>query len=325
MMIGAIGRRRVFAILAASLSTFTMAAHAWPDRPVTLVVGYAAGGATDTLARLTAQNLSESLGQPVVVDNKPGANGNIAAAFVARAPADGYTLLFGGSNHVTNSHLYQNLPFDFQKQFVPCALVASLPNILVVHPSVPAKNVSELIALAKSEPGQLNFGSSSVGSSQHLAAELFMSRANVKFTHVPYKGSAPAVADLLGGRIQLMFDNAPSALPNVRAGKIRALGITSAKRSASAPEIPTIAESGLKDFDITAWLGIFAPAKTPQEAAQKINEAVAQMLARREVSARLTAQSFDPMGGDLKQISDFVAKEDKKWAEVVELSGAKLD
>lgn len=304
---------------------FAASGWAWPDRPLTLVVGYAAGGATDALARLTAQKLSEILGKPVVVENRAGANGNIAAAFVARAPADGYTLLFGGSNHVTNSYLYQKLPFDFQRDFVPVAMLASLPNVLVVHPSVPANSVGELIALAKAKPGVLNFGSSSVGSSQHLAAELFMHTANVRFTHIPYKGSAPAVADLLAGSIQLMFDNAPSALPNVKAGKIRALGVTSATRSAAAPQIPTIAESGLKDFQIAAWLGIFAPTNTPVDIAQRINNAVAQMLSQPDVVQRLSSQSFDAMSGDLRQIGNFLIKEDARWAQIVKISGAKLD
>ncbi len=300
-------------------------ASAYPQRPVTVVVGYAAGGATDAIARIVSQKLGEQLGQPFIVENRPGANGNIATEHVAKAPADGYTLLFGGSNNVTNSSLYKKLPFDFRADFVPIAMVTSLPNILVVHPSVPANSVAELIALARARPKELNFGSSGVGSSQHLSGELFKTMAGVEITHVPYKGSSPAVADLLGGHIQIMFDNAPSALGNVRAGKTRALGVSSIKRSAAAPDIPTISEAGLKGYDVTAWLAFFASAKISPDIAEKLNREVAKALALPQVRQKLLDLSTDPMEGDLQQIKAFVGLENAKWSKIVNDAGAKLD
>jgi tripartite-type tricarboxylate transporter receptor subunit TctC len=302
-----------------------LAALAWPDKPVTVVVGYAAGGTADLMARLIAQKLAEDMGQAFIVDNKPGANGNIGAAFVAKAPADGYTLLFGGSNNVTNTHLYQKLPFDFQTDFVPVGMVASLPNILVVNPSVSAKSVAELIALAKANPGTLSFGSSGMGSSLHLSGELFAMMAGVKLLHVPYKSNAGAIQDLLGGNISLMFDNAPSALVNIRAGKVRAIGVTSAQRSEVAPDIPTIAESGLPGFSVTPFLGFFAPAKVPLEVAEKLNKFVGAATADPEIAKKLRARSADTMQGSLKQTAKFVQEENLKWAKVVKESGVTLD
>jgi len=298
---------------------------AYPERPVTVVVGYSAGGATDVIARLVSQKLAAQMGQPFVVENRPGANGNIATEYVANAKKDGYTILFGGSNNVTNSSLYKKLPFDFNKDFVPVGMVVLLPNILVVHPSVPVKSVGELIQYAKENPGKLNFATSGVGSSQHLSGSLFNTMAGINITHVPYKGSAPAVSDFLGGHVEIMFDNAPSALPNVKAGKSRALGVTSATRSQAAPEIPPIAESGLKGYDISAWLGYFVTSGVKPEIAERLNAEIAKALKDPEVRAKLLSMSTEPMEGNLKQIRDFVQAEEAKWSKAVQASGAQLD
>lgn len=319
-LIGAISMASLISATANSAET-----TGYPSRPVTLVVGYAAGGATDTVARLIAQRVGADLGQTVIVENRAGANGNIATDYVARAKPDGYTVLFGGSNNVTNIALYQKLPFDFAKQFEPVAMAVSLPNILVVHPSVPAKSVKELIDLAKKEPGRLNFGTSGIGSSQHLAGAQFQKMAGVSVTHVPYTGSAPAVTNLLGGSIQMMFDNAPSALANIQAKKIRALGVTSRNRVSCAPDIPPIAESGLEGYDVTAWLGFFVPVGTPKEVGTRWNEAVNKVLSDASVRKRLVEMCVEPMYGNVSEVSQFVKSEIPKWAEIVKNADAKLE
>lgn len=312
------------ALLGMALSV-QAASAAYPERPVTVVVGYSAGGATDAIARLVSQKLAAQMGQPFIVENRPGANGNIATENVANAKKDGYTVLFGGSNNVTNSSLYKKLPFDFKNDFVPVGMVALLPNILVVHPSVPVKSVGELIQYAKENPGKLNFATSGVGSSQHLSGSLFNTMAGIDITHVPYKGSAPAVSDFLGGHVEVMFDNAPSALPNVRAGKSRALGVTSATRSQAAPEIPPIAEAGLKGYDISAWLGYFVTSGVDPAIAESLNTEITKVLKDPEIRAKLLSMSTEPMGGNLEEIHRFVQAEEKKWSQAVQASGAQLD
>src|SRR5213075_859540 len=245
-------------------ASLDVAAQAYPSKPIRFVVPYPAGGPLDTVARLLGQKVSESLKQPVVVDNKPGAGGNIGADAVAKSAPDGYTILMGAvATHAINPTLYANIPYDPIKDFQPVTQLASTPNVLIVNNSVPASNVREFIAYAKANPGKLNFGSGSTGSAGHLAGELFKAMAGVEMTHVPYKGAAPAMQDLIGGQIDLMFDNLASALGQVRAGKVRALAVTTAQRTALAPELPTIAESGLPGFDISTWFGVFVPAGTP--------------------------------------------------------------
>jgi tripartite-type tricarboxylate transporter receptor subunit TctC len=235
-------------------------AQAYPSKPIRFVVPYPPGGPLDTVARLLGAKVGESVGQPVVVDNKPGAGGNIGADIVAKSPADGYTILMGAvATHAINPTLYKSIPYDPIKDFAPITQVASTPNVLVVNPSVPANNVREFIAYAKANPGKLNFGSGSTGSAGHLAGELFKSMAGVDMAHIPYKGAAPAMQDLVAGQIQLMFDNLASSLGQVKAGKIKALAVTTAKKTPLAPELPTVAESGLPGFDISTWFGIFAP------------------------------------------------------------------
>ncbi|HBD32494.1 MAG TPA: ABC transporter substrate-binding protein, partial [Cupriavidus sp.] len=267
-------RRHVVAMLAAAASLAAIPAaqanDAYPAKPIRMVVGFPSGGAPDILARIFSEKFS--LGQPVIVDNKPGAGGNIGAETVARSAPDGYTLALGTvGTHSINGALYSKMPYDMVKDFTPVILLASTPNVLVVHPSVPAKNVQELIALAKAKPGQLTFGTPGIGTSLHVAGELFNTMAGTKIEHVPYKGRAMAIPDLLGGHITMMFDNLPSALPVVKEGKLRALGVTSAHRSASAPDIPTIAEQGLPGYEATSWFAVFVPAHTPKEIVVKLN------------------------------------------------------
>lgn len=314
------------AALAISALPLTPAvANDYPTKPVRVLVGYAPGGATDVVARLVAQKLSTQLGQQFVVENKAGANGNIAAEIAARSSPDGLTLYLGAINNTINASLYNKLPFDFIKDFAPVCLIATVPNILVVHPSVPAKNVSEFIALAKAKPGQMNFASSGSGSSIHMSGELFKLMAGVDMTHIPYKGSAPAVTDLLGGRVQSMFDNAPSALQHVKSGKLRALAVTGAQRSPAIPDVPTMIEAGLPGYVVNSWFALFAPANTPRETIQKLNDEVNKALKMPDMQENLAKLGADPAGNTPQQLAEFVASETTKWAKVVKASGAKVD
>lgn len=306
-------------LLAAGLAQAT-----WPERPVTLVVPYTPGGVTDALARNVAKALSDRLKQPVVVENRAGGGANIGAALVAKANPDGYTLLMGSAaTHAINASLYQKLSYDHVKDFAPISLVAQVPNVLVVHPSVPAHNVKELIAHAKANPGKLNFGSSGAGGTIHLSGELFKSMAGVQMTHVAYKGSAPAVNDLLGGQTQVMFDS--SVVPHVKAGKLRALGVTSAKRSSALPDVPTIAEAGLPGYEATAWFGILAPAGTPEPVITRLNAEISAVLRDPVLTKWLEGQGFDAAGGSPADFAAHIRKETAKWARVVKESGATAD
>ncbi|MFC4520384.1 Bug family tripartite tricarboxylate transporter substrate binding protein [Cupriavidus pinatubonensis] len=311
---------------AAVFSAPAVQAQAYPNKPIRMVVGFPSGGAPDTLARIVSEKISPSWGQPVVVDNKPGAGGNIGAEAVAHALADGYTLAMGTvGTHSINGALYSKMPYDMVKDFTPVILVATTPNVLVVHPGVPAKNVAELIALAKAKPGGLTFGTLGVGTSLHVAGELFNSMAGVKITHVPYKGRAMAIPDLLGGHITMMFDNLPSALPVVKEGKLRALGVTSAKRSPSAPDIPTLAEQGLRGFEADSWFAIFAPANTPKDVVAKLNAEFNRIYSLPDVQAKLKTLGLDPVLGTPEKLADYQRSEIAKWAKVVKESGAKAE
>ncbi|KJK20513.1 ABC transporter substrate-binding protein [Burkholderiaceae bacterium 16] len=301
-------------------------ADTYPSRPIRMVVGFPSGGAPDILARIFSEKISPSWGQPVVVDNKPGAGGNIGAEAVAHAAPDGYTLALGTvGTHSINGALYSKMPYDMVKDFAPVILVASTPNVLVVNPSVPAKNVAELIALAKAKPGSLTFGTPGVGTSPHVAGEMFNSLAGVKLTHVPYKGRAMAIPDLLGGHISMMFDNLPSALPVIKEGKVRALGVTSAKRSPSAPDIPTLAEQGLQGFDADSWFAIFAPANTPKDVIAKLNAELNRIYQLPDVQAKLKTLGLDPILGAPEKLAAYQKVEIAKWAKVVKESGAKAE
>ena len=301
-------------------------AQGYPSKPIRFVVPYPAGGPLDTIARLLGAKVGESVKQPVVVDNKPGAGGNIGADIVAKSPADGYTILMGAvATHAINPTLYKSIPYDPIKDFAPITQVASTPNVLVVHPSVPATSVREFIAHAKSNPGKLSFGSGSIGSAGHLAGELFKTTAGVDMVHVPYKGAAPAMQDLVGGQINLMFDNLASALAQVKAGKIKALAVTTSKRSAFAPDLPTVAESGLTGFDISTWFGVFAPAGTPREALERLHAEFASALAAPDVREKMVNMGAEPVGNRPEEFAAFVRAEAEKYAQVIKASGARVD
>jgi tripartite-type tricarboxylate transporter receptor subunit TctC len=301
------------------------AAQAYPAKPIHLVVGYAAGGSTDSVARLLGQKLAEELGQPVVVENKPGAGATIASDYVAKSAPDGYTLFMSTIANTINTTLYKRLSFDFERDFAPVSLVATVPNVLVVNPDVPAKTVKEFIALAKSKPGEINFGSSGSGSSVHLSGELFNMVAGVKLTHVPYKGSAPAAVDLMSGQIQAMFDNLSTALPFIKAGKLRALAVTSAERSPAAPDIPTMAEAGLPECEVLSWFALVAPAKTPKDIVDRLNAATVKALADPAVKQQFAALGADPVSSTPAVLADLIKSETAKWAKVVKASGASVD
>jgi len=317
---------RMLVALAAAVVAAGVLAQAYPAKPVRIVVPFPAGGTTDILAREVAQRLSQTLGQPFVVDNRPGAGGNIGAELVAKSPADGYTFLMGTvGTHAINASLYSKMPYDHVRDFAPVILVAGVPNVLEVNPSVPVNSVPELIAYAKANPGKLNFASSGSGTSIHLAGELFKVMTGVSMSHVPYKGSAPALADLAGGQVQLMFDNLPSSLQLIKAGKLRPLAVTSAQRSAALPDLPTVAEAGLPGFEATSWFGLLAPAGTPPDVIAKVNAEVAKWLASPEAKDKLASQGAIPAGGSAEDFTRHIAAETAKWQKVVKASGARVE
>ncbi|SDC81477.1 Tripartite-type tricarboxylate transporter, receptor component TctC [Paracidovorax valerianellae] len=301
-------------------------AQAFPNKPITIIVPFAAGGTTDILARVIGQGLSAELGQSVVVDNRAGAGGNIGGQMAARAPADGYTLFMGTvGTHAINAALYKKMPFDPVKDFAPLTRVANVPNLLVANPNQPYKSVQELIAYAKANPGKVNFGSSGSGSSIHLSGELFKSLAKVDMQHVPYKGSAPAVTDLLGNQIGIMFDNMPSAIQHVRSGKLRPIAVTTAKRSPELPDVPTIAEAGVPGYEATSWFGMFAPAGTPAPIVAQLNKALVKVLSQPETKKKLADQGAEPVSETPEQFAAFIQAESAKWGKVVKESGASVD
>ncbi len=314
------------AVLGAAAALFAAGALAqYPAKPVKVIVPYPPGGPTDIVARVVAQKLSEQTGQQFVVDNRAGAGGNIGAEAVARSPADGYTLLVATTAHAINKTLFKTLSYDLTKDFVPVSQLTSGPLVIVANPALPAKNVKELIALAKAKPGDLSFASSGPGQSTHLAAELFSSMAGVKMTHIPYKGSAPALTDTMGGQTSLFFDTMLSAMPHVRSGKLKALAVTSAARSPAAPDIPTVAESGLPGYEAIAWNGMLAPAGTPKEVVAKLNAELKKALELPEIRERFAAQGFAAAWSPPDQYAGFIAAEVDKWAKVVKVSGATID
>ncbi|WP_454692554.1 Bug family tripartite tricarboxylate transporter substrate binding protein [Achromobacter aloeverae] len=302
-----------------------VAQAAYPDKPVRIVVGFSAGGTTDVIARIMAKELTEATGQSFVVENKPGAGSNIGAEYVARAPADGYTLYFVAVTSAINQTLYPKIKFDLVKDFAPIALAAKVPNILVVNPSVPVKSVKELVDYAKAHPGKLNFASSGSGTSIHMAGELFKQQAGIDVTHVPYKGSGPAVTDLIGGQVQFMFDNMPSSWPHAQSGKLRALAVTTKERSPSAPDLPTMAESGFPKFDVSSWFGLIAPAKTPPEVLDKLNGIMEKALDKPEVKRSFEQLGAVPVKTTPAEFGQFIKSEVDQWAVVVKASGATVD
>ncbi|MCW0233895.1 MAG: tripartite tricarboxylate transporter substrate binding protein [Ferrovibrio sp.] len=330
---------RIFtaAPLAAALAAVTLAgilpaavsdarAQAFPSKPVTMVVPFPAGGTTDIVARLTAQKLSEAWGQPVIVDNRAGAGGNIGSAMVAKAAPDGYTLLMGTvGTHAINASLYAKMPYDVVKDFTPVTNVAAVPNMLVVTPDLPVKSVKELIDYGKKNPGKLNMASSGNGTSIHLSGELFKVMTGVAMEHVPYKGSAPALTDLMGGQVQVMFDNMPSALPHVKAGKLRAIAVTTATRSPAMPELPTIAEAGVPGFEAASWFGLLAPAGTPKEIVAKIHADVVKAMKTTDLTEKMAQQGAVAVGYTPDEFAAYIKTELAKWEKVVKASGARAD
>jgi tripartite-type tricarboxylate transporter receptor subunit TctC len=298
----------------------------WPERSVRIVVPFSAGGATDVVARAIAQNLTEYWGQSVVVENRAGAGGNIGAEVVAKAPPDGYTILMTSGSIVTvNPHMYSQLPFDPAKDFVAVTNVASGPQVVAVHPDVPAKSVKELIALAKSSPGKLNFGSAGIGTQTHMAAENFVNAAGLQATHIPYKGESAALADLAAGSIQFVVTNLAAAVPFINNGRIRALAVTSKSRSALMPELPTVTESGLPGFENSGWFGFMLPAGTPQPVVEKIYRDTRRALEDTRLKARLHVAGMAPVGNSPKEFAQAIVEESKMWAEVVRNRGLKVN
>ncbi|MDR2335823.1 MAG: tripartite tricarboxylate transporter substrate binding protein [Burkholderiaceae bacterium] len=322
-------RRFVLATLAAAACAMPFAASAadnYPSKVITIIVPFSAGGTTDILARVIAQDLTRQLGQSVVVDNRAGAGGNIGGALAARAQADGYTLFMGTvGTHAINAALYKKMPFNPVKDFQPLSRVANVPNLLVANPNQPFRTVPELIAYAKAHPGQVNFGSSGSGSSIHLSGELFKMMTKTDMVHVPYKGSAPAVTDLLGNQIAIMFDNMPSAINHVRAGKLRPIAVTTAKRSPELPDVPTIAEAGVPGYEATSWFGMFTVAGTPKPVLDKLTAALAKSLASPEVRTKIKEQGGEVVSETPEQFAAFIQSESDKWAKVVKASGATAD
>ena len=314
-------------VLGAGLLGGTSAlAQAYPTKPVTIIVPFAAGGTTDILARIIGQALTAELGQSVVVDNRAGAGGNIGGQAAAKAAPDGHTLFMGTvGTHAINASLYKKMPFDPVKDFAPLTRVANVPNLLVANPAQPYKSVKDLIAYAKANPGKVNFGSSGNGSSIHLSGELFKSLAKVDMQHAPYKGSAPAVTDLLGNQIGIMFDNMPSAIQHVRSGKLVPLAVTTAKRSPELPNVPTIAEAGVPGYEATSWFGMFAPAGTPAPVLAKLNAAIVKVLGQPDVKKKINEQGAEVYSETPEQFAAFIQAESVKWGKVVKESGASLD
>lgn len=320
--------RHAASLLAGALGSMAIAASAqaaYPDKPVHIVVGFSAGGTTDVIARIMAKELTQALGESFVVENKPGAGSNIATDYVKRAKPDGYTLYFVAVTSAINQTLYRNVSFDLTKDFDAIALGAKVPNILVVNPKVPVKSVQELVDYAKANPGKLAFASSGSGTSIHMAGELFKMRTGLDLLHVPYKGSSPAVTDLIGGQVQLMFDNMPASWPHVKAGKLRALAVTTAQRSPSAPDLPTMQELGYDKFDVSSWFGLIAPAGTPPEVIEKLNAVMVKAQDNPEVKEAFAGLGAVGEKTTPEEFGAFIKSEIESWAPVVKASGAQVD
>lgn len=321
-------RRAVVAALAAAGFLAGVAAHAadaWPARPITLIVPFAPGGTTDILGRIVGQKLSEALKQPVVIDNRAGAGGTLGAGIAARAPADGYNFFLATIAHAIAPGLYKSLPYDFEKDLDPVDLVATTPNVLIVHPSLPVQNVPELIAYMKAHPGQVNYGSAGPGSTEHLAGELLRSMTGTQITHVPYKGGAPMMADLIAGQIQMALETSPSASQYVRAGKVRALAVTSAKPSPAYPGVPTLSDAGVKGYEMITWFALMAPHGTPAPVVERVHAELEKALREPDVQAKFQQQGVT--AGDMTppQLAGFIRSETAKWGRIVKESGAKAE
>jgi len=305
------------AALALSLAGGSAMAQTWPSRPISLIVPFPAGGTTDVLARAVGQELSKSLGQPVIVESRPGAGATLGADYVAKAKADGYTLLMGAVHHTIATSVYKKLAYDFQKDFAPVSTVALVPNVLVVNPNVAAKNVKELLALAKAEPGKLTYGSNGNGTGQHLIGAQFEGMGGVQLLHVPYKGSGPLTTDLLGGQITMSFDTITPVLPQIKAGKLRALAVTTTTRSKALPEVPTLDESGLKGFNLGTWFGVLAPAATPRDIVNRLNIEIVKIINSPEFKKKMDDIGAEPIGNTPEQMVKQIKDDTERFAKLV--------
>jgi tripartite-type tricarboxylate transporter receptor subunit TctC len=318
---------RALLLALALLFPATLAAQTdtYPSRPIRIVVAFTAGGTTDIIARLVGKKMTDAWGQPVLIDNRPGAGGNLGSNIVAKAPPDGYTLLVGSVGPLAvNATLYPNMPYDNLKDFAPICLVAEVPNMLVVHPSVPVHSVQDLVDLARAKPGTLNYGSTDNGTTGHLSGELLNEQAKIDLVHIPYRG-ATAVTDLLGGQIQLMFATIPSVIQHVKAGSLRAIAVTSSRRSAALPDIPTVAESGYPGFEASSWYGFVAPAGTPDPIIRKLHALIAGIVGTPDINDQLSSQGADPVGNPPDEFRRYMQRETEKWGKVVKASGVRLD
>lgn len=320
-------RRHLLPLLAAPALIGTARAQApWPNRPVRFVVPLPPGGASDLMGRMIATRLADALGQPFVVDNRPGAGGTVGTAFVAQSAPDGYTIMLGNTaSHINAPLLFRSAGYDGITDFAPVAPFATITNIVVVHPSLPIRNVAELIAYARANPGKLNFGSAGAGGTLHLSGELFKIRTGVDIVHVPYRGGAAMITDLVAGQVQLAFDNFPQIIPHVRSGAVRAIAVTSAERWPLSPELPTLQESGVPDFDITAWFGVMAPARTPPAIVERINAEMRRAAVDPATAAQLANLGAFPMNMDNATFAAFMRSERARYAEIIRISGAKVD
>jgi tripartite-type tricarboxylate transporter receptor subunit TctC len=314
-------------MMAAALCAATPSfAQSFPEKPIRFVVGFTPGGPSDILARALGQKLGERWSQQVVIENRPGAGGNVAAEAVAKSAPDGYTWLLGNNSILaTNQSLYRSLGYDPVKDFAPVSLVAVQPNILVVNPQVPARSVTELITLAKKNPGKLNYASSGSGAAAHLAGELFKTMTGVDMVHVPYKGAQPALTDVIAGQVQLMFATSASVIPFIQAGRLRALAVTTARRSASVPDLPTVAEAGVPGFEAITWHGVVVPAATPAPLVERLNRDIVSALAQPDLRERLAALGAEVRAGTPSEFADYIASEIPKWSKVVRESGARIE
>lgn len=319
--------RVALALCAVTLSAFPVPAfaQAYPQKPIRFILPFPPGGGTDTLGRVVGQKLGETLGQQVVIDNRPGAGANIGAEIAAKSPADGYTLFMGNVAHTINVSLYSNLNYDLVKDFAPVTMLGLTANIVVVHPSVPAKSVKELIALAKARPGQLNYASSGSGSSSHLAGELFKNLAHVSMTHIPYKGGGPAVTSLISGEASVGFATMPSVLPHVKAGKLRGLAVTTSRRSQAAPALPTVAEAGLPDYEASTWYCLLFPAGAPKDIVARLNAETIKVLGHADVKNRLAGLGYEIITSTPEELAAHIRSEIVKWGKVVKASGIRDD
>ena len=318
--------RQSIALCLAAGSAAVFAQAAYPNKPVRIIVPYPAGGTTDIIARIAANQLTERLKQSFIVENKAGASGAIGSQAVAQAAPDGYTLVMAtASSHGINSALQKSLPYDAVKDFAPITVVANTPNIIVANPSVPVKTLQDLIALAKKEPGKINFGSTSAGGSPHMSAELLKMMAGIDMTHVPYKGAAPMLTDLIGGQVQIGFDNLPSTIGFVKSGKVRALAVTTAKRWPGAPDIPTVAESGVPGYEVSGWFGLLAPAGTPKEILDKIQTTISEAVKTPAVAKQLNDLGAEPVANKPEVFAQEIKDDVEKWRKVVKTTGVKLE